>query len=286
MRLEDIILRSTRALQPAATTVPVGTLYFVTDESVIERSNGTTWQSYSGTAASGITELTGDVTAGPGSGSQVASIAALAVDTAELANNAVTYAKIQDVTDVRLLGRAAGSAGDVQEITVSGLTLASGVLTGAAGAVEWTTTVVKSIDQDVTNSITLVNDSELLLAVIANEVWLIELLVLYSGTDATGDLLWDVAVSAGVMEGALHYTGLTTGNLIISAGVALAGVANGVDIGNGTLAAHGMRPLRITGFIVFSATGTFTFRFAQNNAGVGTVARCRAGSILRAKKIL
>jgi hypothetical protein len=43
----DIHRRGTRAAQPAATTVTIGTLYFVTDESVVERSNGTAWESFS-----------------------------------------------------------------------------------------------------------------------------------------------------------------------------------------------------------------------------------------------
>lgn len=46
-KTRGIIRRGTRALQPAATTVLTGTLYFVTDELIIERSNGTTWDSYS-----------------------------------------------------------------------------------------------------------------------------------------------------------------------------------------------------------------------------------------------
>ena len=56
----------------------------------------------------GITQLTGDVTAGPGSGSQVATIA----------NDAVTYAKMQNVSAAsRLLGRgSAAGAGNVEEI--------------------------------------------------------------------------------------------------------------------------------------------------------------------------
>lgn len=67
--------------------------------------------------------LTGDVT-GSGTGSFAATIA----------NDAVTYAKIQNVTDARLLGRSAGSAGDVQEITVgSGLSLSGGSLTASGG---------------------------------------------------------------------------------------------------------------------------------------------------------
>lgn len=63
-------------------------------------------------SAAGITELTGDVTAGPGSGSQVATIA----------NDVVSYAKIQNVSAAsRLLGRgSSGGAGDVEELTVGG----------------------------------------------------------------------------------------------------------------------------------------------------------------------
>lgn len=51
-RFQDYIRRGIRADQPVATVVSVGTLYCVTDEDdIIERSNGTTWQSYSPAAA-------------------------------------------------------------------------------------------------------------------------------------------------------------------------------------------------------------------------------------------
>lgn len=47
--------------------------------------------------------------------------------------SSILYANIQNVTDARLLGRSAGSAGSMQEITIgSGLTLASGSLSLAA----------------------------------------------------------------------------------------------------------------------------------------------------------
>ena len=49
----DIHRRDTRAAQPAATAVTVGTLYFVTDEGVTERSTGVAWESYSGAGGSG-----------------------------------------------------------------------------------------------------------------------------------------------------------------------------------------------------------------------------------------
>ena len=43
----NAIQRGDRASQPVATTVIIGTLYFVTDENVLERSDGTVWESYS-----------------------------------------------------------------------------------------------------------------------------------------------------------------------------------------------------------------------------------------------
>jgi hypothetical protein len=50
-------------------------------------------------------------------------------------NTAVTYAKIQNVTDNRLLGRSAGTNGSVQEITIgSGLSLSGGTLTSTGGS--------------------------------------------------------------------------------------------------------------------------------------------------------
>lgn len=55
----NLVQRDDRASQPDASTVAIGTLYFVTDEGVLERSNGTAWESYSGAG-------TGDVV-GPAS---------------------------------------------------------------------------------------------------------------------------------------------------------------------------------------------------------------------------
>jgi hypothetical protein len=68
-----------------------------------------------------------------------------AVTTAKLADSSssatgVTYAKIQHVTDARLIGRSAGTNGVAQEITVgSGLSLASGALTN--GILRYTTSL-------------------------------------------------------------------------------------------------------------------------------------------------
>lgn len=44
--LQSILQRGTAVSQPAANTVPVGTLYFQTDTFFLQRSNGSTWDSY------------------------------------------------------------------------------------------------------------------------------------------------------------------------------------------------------------------------------------------------
>lgn len=108
-RLQDVLLQGIAADRPVATDVANGTLYYSTDTEVTEQSDGSAWSPYSSTAA-GMNQLTGDVTAGPGSGSQAATIA----------NDAVTYAKIQNVSATdRLLGRDTAAAGNIEEIPVS-----------------------------------------------------------------------------------------------------------------------------------------------------------------------
>ena len=74
----------------------------------------------------GITELTTDVVAGPGSGSQVATIP----------NDTVTYAKMQNISAAsRILGRgSAAGSGDTQELTVgAGLSISGTVLDAVSG---------------------------------------------------------------------------------------------------------------------------------------------------------
>ena len=75
-----------------------------------------------------------------------AAIVAGSVNTTQLANDAVTYAKLQNVTDARLLGRSAGSAGDAQELTVAGqLSLSGGVLTGTGQPLDATLTTIAAL---------------------------------------------------------------------------------------------------------------------------------------------
>ena len=81
------------------------------------------------TGGSGITELTGDVTAGPGSGSQAATIV----------SNAVTNTKFRQSVGVSVVGRSANSTGNVADIvsTVASTYLKRGASTILWDSVDW-----------------------------------------------------------------------------------------------------------------------------------------------------
>jgi hypothetical protein len=71
----------------------------------------------------GITQLTGDVTAGPGSGSQAATIA----------NDAVTNAKLANMATQTFKGRTTAGTGDPEDLTVTQATAMLNVMTGGGG---------------------------------------------------------------------------------------------------------------------------------------------------------
>jgi hypothetical protein len=123
--------------------------------------------------------LTGDVTASAGSGSTT------------IANDAVTYAKQQDVSAAsKLLGRgSAAGAGNPEEITVgSGLTMSGTTLSSSGGP--WTP-VMKTVDESVTNN-TLQDDDTLLFTTVANTQYVIRLCVFFI-TGATADFKYRLA---------------------------------------------------------------------------------------------
>ncbi len=97
----DITTTRNLAIDPdnaTLVTAAAGDLILVADASDSLNLKKVTAQAIADLAATGITELTGDVTAGPGSGSQAATIAALAVTTGKIDNLAVTNAKIANAT--------------------------------------------------------------------------------------------------------------------------------------------------------------------------------------------
>ncbi len=86
-----------------------------------------------GGGSGGAITLTGDVT-GSGTGSVATNIAANAVGTAEIANSAVTYAKIQGVAANRLLGNPTGTSAVPSEISLgTNLSFVGNVLNATGG---------------------------------------------------------------------------------------------------------------------------------------------------------
>jgi hypothetical protein len=89
-RLRDAILADTRANQPLATAVAIGTLYYVTDEDVLERSDGSAWtETAINTTAHAAIDHTGLPGVGAG-GSGVPFAANLPEDVGTMARSAIT----------------------------------------------------------------------------------------------------------------------------------------------------------------------------------------------------
>lgn len=121
---EDLIQRGTRGAQPVATVVKVGALYYVTDESILERSTGAAWQSYSSGAGAGtVTHTGGALTASQlviGAGTDdVAALGSLGTTTTLLHGNAAgapTFGAVSLSADVTgtLAAASLGTTGTPQ----------------------------------------------------------------------------------------------------------------------------------------------------------------------------
>src|SRR5690349_20245162 len=100
-----------------------GYFWYDTDDGETYAWDGAAWVSSAG--AGGITQLTSDVTAGPGSGSQAATIAA----------DAVTNAKLANMAQATIKGRAAGAGtGDPTDLTATQATAILDAMVGDSGA--------------------------------------------------------------------------------------------------------------------------------------------------------
>jgi hypothetical protein len=126
----DVRVTSGTGSPEGSVSAPVGSEYLRTDggtgTTLYVKESGTGNTGWTAITNTGITQLTGDVTAGPGNGSQ----------TATIADDAVTYAKMQNVSAAsKLLGRGSASgSGDVEEITLgTGLSMSGTTLSATGG---------------------------------------------------------------------------------------------------------------------------------------------------------
>lgn len=282
--LTDVIQRGTRAAQPLATVVPAGTLYFVTDESVTEQSNGTTWLDYSdGGGGSGLDQLTGDVTAGPGTGSQVATIAA----------NAVSNTKLRDSAALSIIGRATNSSGDPADIVtaVAGEVLKRIGTTLGFSLIGVPQIVIANSDESDSDN-TVHDDAELLFPVNANEVYIFEAFLMFTtGTSTTPDVKvgWTLPASATlteVLEGLAVAATSADGQWTYRAQYQNTTPVTARATGVISTATEAVTPVIIRGVIRISSTaGNIQLQWAQNTTTGGTPTVRKADSFIKFTRI-
>lgn len=190
-------------------------------------------------AGSGITELTGDVTAGPGTGSQAATIAA----------DAVTFAKMPNIATDSLIGRDTAGTGDPENLTLgTGLTISGGALNATTDAPVNATYITQTANATLTNEQALASLSTGYVKVTTGtgvltsqavpipvadggtgDTWFANGLILYGGSNSTDPVATDAGLSfiAGIdsllkigksgVGGKLSIRGSTSGNAAIKA---------------------------------------------------------------------
>lgn len=157
---------------------------------------------------------------------------------------------------------------------------------GGGGGSDWDVSISKSADQDVTNNQTHQNDSELAFPVTAGDVWLVELYLIYSGNDTTGDYKGRFTYPASSNGISSRWAGSDGGSnaAVDSAAVKLNTGALGLSMG--VTADINTKCVSFVSFMIsITVDGTMQWQFANNAAGVGRISRTCKGSLLRAKRL-
>ena len=148
--------------------------------------------------------------------------------------------------------------------------------------------IVKSANQDVTNSATLVDDTELQFSVVAGGQYMTELSLCYAGNNITSDMKVGYLVSAGTMKGSGITIGFSTASSPAnnqSMSVNGTSAAGPVSIGVVQADLDNLITSTITFNFTASANAILKFQFANNSAAVGAISRVVKGSIFKYKKI-
>jgi hypothetical protein len=148
------------------------------------------------------------------------------------------------------------------------------------------TYIVKSANQDVTNA-GLTNDSEFSFAVVAGGHYMIDMDLVLSGNNTTGDITMDFSLDAGTQVGKGTCQNLTSAGAVQNIIVTAAGVANTTAIVTGAPTANldDLIAVNIKYAFTASANTTFRFRFGNAAAAAGRTSRNWKGSIFRHKRL-
>lgn len=191
-----------------------------------------------------------------------------------------------EVEPSTLVGRGDQGAGPLQLITVGdGLTFNGSVLELTRPG-DWDFEIIKSALQDVLDTDTLEDDTELQFDLTARDCWFVQLLVLYAGNNATGDYKFNLSLPN--VNGWVRYIADSdpANAILVSTGVRLSGAtALAASIPLGVDGSFTPRMLLIELMIRAGDTDSLIYQFANNGAATGRVARTYEGSILRGRRL-
>lgn len=149
------------------------------------------------------------------------------------------------------------------------------------------TTIVKSANQDVTNSAVYVNDTDLQFSVVAGGHYMLELDLVVSASDQAGDWRGRILVSAGTMKGSGILTQVSATSTAVITYIA---AANGNPTTNFTIGTNladidMLASNKLIYSFTASANATISLQFANAAAAAGRISRTWKGSILKYKRI-
>lgn len=207
------------------------------------------------------------------------------------ANNLINYAAYFSATGGQGNTALITENGDVYLNRTSGVTTVHGAATfdstvDVTGALNGYTQLTKLLDQDVTNSTTLTDDTNLTFSVTAGKIYAIDAFLIVSGSDATGAIKDAWAVAAGTMDCTGTNVSVSVAgasqNVFITATAAAATTAVTMNTRADASLPHAVRE---TLACKVSNTTTLKHQFAENSAVSAKVARVMAGSYIRYKQL-
>jgi len=147
--------------------------------------------------------------------------------------------------------------------------------------------IVKSANQDVTNSATFINDTDFQFSVVTGGHYMIEMNLVISASSTTGDYKSRFSLSAGSMKGIGTYYGTSNVGTLQTTQYTVNVGGTTTQVTSGTIGADIdiLATITITFAFTVSTNATFSYQFAQNSAVAGTTARTWKGSILKYKRL-